>query len=292
MGADAHVVLVGAGSGASERARSEIDRLEHLWSRFLPSSEVSEINESSGRAVRVSPETFALFERAIEGWRATNGLFDPTVLRALEGLGYDRDFATIPKEGPVIVRGPSPGCAGFELDRRSLEIALPIGVGFDPGGIGKGYAADIVATRAVEQGDARGACINLGGDMRMVGEGPEGGPWVIGVEDPFGGSVLASVPIQEGAIATTSSMRRRWQRGDDEHHHIVDPRTGGSAQVDLVAVTVVTGEAWWAEVVAKAAFLAGLDEAIALLKSLEAPGLLAEPHGFIHPIGGMEEWLR
>ena len=34
-------------------------------------------------------------------------------------------------------------------------------------------------------------------------------------------------------------------------HHLVDPRTGLPAGSDLVSVTVVAGETWWAEVLAR-----------------------------------------
>jgi thiamine biosynthesis lipoprotein len=291
MGTDAHVVLVGARKGALDWARSEIERLELLWSRFMPDSEVSRINAAAGWPVRVSQETLTLIELAVEGWAATAGLFDPTVLRSLEALGYDRSFEAIPQSRPLRTVEPSPGCGDLVLDRGSMEVTLPSGVGFDPGGIGKGYAADIVSTRSIDEGHARGACINLGGDLRVAGEGPSDGPWMIDVDDPLGGRALARVPIQAGAIATTSSMRRTWQRDGVELHHVIDPRTGGSARTGLAAVTVVTGDAWWAEVLAKAAFLAGLDEAISMLRSLNAPAMLVEPHGFVHPVAGMEAWI-
>ena len=46
-------------------------------------------------------------------------------------------------------------------------VALPVGTGFDPGGIGKGLAADIVVDELVAEG-AAGMCINLGGDVRRA----------------------------------------------------------------------------------------------------------------------------
>lgn len=72
-----------------------IHGLEALWSRFRFDSEVSAITRSKGEAVVVSHETYDLVAKAIEAWTATDGAFDPTVLSAVVGSGYNRDFITI-----------------------------------------------------------------------------------------------------------------------------------------------------------------------------------------------------
>ena len=53
-------------------------------------------------------------------------------------------------------------------DDGCTPVRLLDGVGFDPGGIGKGLAADLVATAAVDLG-ADGAMVSLGGDLRVAG---------------------------------------------------------------------------------------------------------------------------
>ena len=40
-------------------------------------------------------------------------------------------------------------------------------------------------------------------------------------------------------------------------HHLLDPRTGLPGESGVASVTVIAGDAWRAEVLAKAAFLAG-----------------------------------
>ena len=92
MGTKVHLVVVDGGAGLLEQARARIDDLEHRWSRFLPHSELNELNRAAGssEATPVSAITFDLVERAIEAWRATDGLFDPTILPSLVAAGYDR----------------------------------------------------------------------------------------------------------------------------------------------------------------------------------------------------------
>ena len=142
MGSDAHVIVVGGPCGLDEQARRRIDDLEQRWSRFRPDSEVSELNRRAGVPVRVSGETIELIERAVDAWLLSGGTFDPTVLGAVIRAGYDRSFDEL---GPAPPPGRSPlgiGLADIEIDGDTVR--LPAGTGFDPGGIGKGLAADIV----------------------------------------------------------------------------------------------------------------------------------------------------
>ena len=55
-------------------------------------------------------------------------------------------------------------------------MRLPAGAGFDPGGIGKGLAADLAVAEALTEG-AAGVCVNLGGDVRLEGSAPDGGAY-------------------------------------------------------------------------------------------------------------------
>lgn len=90
MGTRAHLLVEGEPELLPPACR-RIERLERLWSRFIADSEVSRLNGAGGAAVPVAPETAELLARAEEGWRMTEGQFDPT-LRELIAAGYDRDF--------------------------------------------------------------------------------------------------------------------------------------------------------------------------------------------------------
>ena len=218
------------------------------------------------------------------GWQATGGRFDPTVLDALEAAGYDRSFDQLPADGhgtPTPAGpGPAPGLAGIRIDTEAGTVTLPLGTHLDPGGIGKGYAADLLCAD-LRAGGAAGACVNIGGDLRVSGTPPRGGPWVIAVPHPHGGHA-ATLELTEGAVATSSPLRRAWRAGDRLAHHLIDPSTGQPAHTGILQVTVVAGEGWRAEVAAKAAFLAGLPDALPLATRLGADALVVDHDGGIH----------
>jgi thiamine biosynthesis lipoprotein len=201
------------------------------------------------------------------------------MLDQLVELGYDRTWSEvqtrwIPADDHV-VQTNRPACeVGIELYPDICAVQLPDGARFDPGGIGKGLAADMVAAALLDAG-AESAQIELGGDVRLVGRAWNGGDWVVDVDDTdHGGGVAATIGIPEGGVATSSTMRRRWRRGEVEVHHLLDARTGRPAVTDLDAVTVAAPTLWWAEVVAKVALMAGADAGRRLLEHHGLAGVL------------------
>lgn len=282
MGCDAHVIVVGAdGLGEqpgldelADHAKRRIERLEARWSRFRETSELSVVNAAGGRPTLVSEDTYRLFEHAVRAWDLTSGRFDPTVLEAMEQLGYDRDFRSLRREGVANDNAarrddrqdgpgsrrhrPSPGCGAIRLDPYVRSVALAPGVSVDPGGIGKGLAADMVVAELMELGVA-GAMVNLGGDLAARGTAPTDAGWVVGVEDPRDRHrVIARVTIHNGGVCTSSRLRRAWCTRDGRTvHHLVDPGSGDCLATDIASITVVAGAAWWAEALSKAVFVEG-----------------------------------
>jgi FAD:protein FMN transferase len=294
MGTNAHLIVVASDDRRARLAamwgRDRLHELEARWSRFLPDSEVSRLNAASGSPVVVSGDTLGLVERAIEGWRRTQGSFDPTVLDALVAQGYDRDFHAIDTTAPAPMNPrPAPGCASVTVDRVVGAVRLPPGVHFDPGGIGKGFAADVVAAELMAR-DIDGVCVNLGGDLRVDGRSPDGHGWIVDLEHPLTGRSMTHVRLRHGAVASTWRTRRVWGPPAARRHHLIDPRTGTPASSGLAGTTVLTGRAWWAEVLAKAAFLDGAARGSALLAAHQASGYLVADDGTVHAAGLAEQF--
>ena len=58
--------------------------VEARFSRFRPDSELVQLNQTQGEVARVSPELAELVELALAAARESDGIFDPTVIDALE----------------------------------------------------------------------------------------------------------------------------------------------------------------------------------------------------------------
>jgi thiamine biosynthesis lipoprotein len=306
MGSDAHVIVVGGPAGLLDVARARIDELDGRWSRFRPESEISRLNASAGAAMEVSPETLLLVGRALEGWDLSGGAFDATMLGAVIEAGYDRSFeqlAVLPPElGEPCEQGGPPGApgattvpvlAGYDsppVEIRGRTVRLRDGVGLDSGGIGKGLAADLLIAELLDRG-ADGACVNLGGDLRVAGSSPEGDGWTIGVDHPWSAAPLALVGVARGAVATSTTLRRRWLVGGECRHHLIDPRSGLPSDSDLNHVTVIAGEGWEAEVLAKAVLLNGSEFAFNIIGGTGADALAVDEQGRVTATEGFASYL-
>ena len=253
-----------------DNATRRLHTLESLWSRFRASSEVSLLNGSAGRPRHVSRETVRLVESMVRGWHATEGCFDPTLLGTLVELGYgqSRDDAELRTSLPAgTLRRGRPEEIGVDPTRHVVQ--LPPGTTIDPGGVGKGLAADMVVDELLEAG-ACGALVEIGGDLRAAGAAPDPSlGWQIEVDTTFTQHPIA---LAAGGVATSTSRLRTWTAASTERHHLIDPSTLDCSATDSVSCTVVAGTAAWAEVFTKLAFVR---PARAARESLERHGLAA-----------------
>lgn len=289
MGSAGHVLILDGPPDLAERAQRHLRRLEGLWTRFASTSEISAINSAAGEPVPVGAATRALVDRMVMAWELTGGRFDPTVGTAMEKIGYDRSFAEgLSREG-TLEPFPGDGCEGVVVDHDRETVMVPAHVNLDPGGIGKGLAADMVSQALVTAGVA-GVLVNVGGDLKVAGEGPVDGAWRIDIAEPAvaESSVLELLVPGGSGIASSTPLRRTWRLGDDEVHHLIDPVTGLPYPSVARLLSVVAADAWWAEVCTKQ--IAGLtpQEATGLLRNASA--LMVDASGVTHLLRGMEEY--
>jgi thiamine biosynthesis lipoprotein len=248
--------------------------LERTWTRFDPSSEVCELNEHAGRLTILSPVTYELVSLAEHARRATSGAFNPLLLDHLVELGYDRTWESVPRVDGVLPPARWVSTEAIELYPEISAVRLPPGTRFDPGGIGKGMAGDMVAA-SLQAAGAEAVQVELGGDVRVAGPSWSDGPWQVQLDDPHHGqSCPATISLAGGGVATSSVLRRRWRRGDVDVHHLIDANTGRSAVTDLDAVTIVGPTLWWAEVVAKVVLIRGSARGRHLLEEFGMSGVL------------------
>jgi thiamine biosynthesis lipoprotein len=272
MGCSVHA-LVNGPTELGGFVEGRIAQLEARWSRFIDTSEVSQLNRAEGAAVLVSADTVELLERSWDGRSVGHGWFEPFILDAVEASGYDRDYASLlgarrlPSDDLRAAADPgaddrvASALAEIEFDRVGSRVRLPSGLRLDPGAIGKGLAADIVTRELVSRG-AQGAMVNIGGDLRSRGfsSGKSSGLWPVVVVHPISGAEIASAQLGDAAVATSSTLLRTWQVGEQRKHHLLDPHTGRSLVESPGRPTVasaIASEGWMAEALATSAICSG-----------------------------------
>lgn len=253
MGTVAHIVIVAGTEKMADDVEESARFLDHLWSRFLADSDISRLNNAEGSTTEVDPLTVSLVMEMLAARTLTDGAYDPTILPRLIAAGYDRSrvdpsrVTTLPESA----RWPV-DTAGTTVEGNT--ITLPRGMTLDPGGIGKGFAADLLVERGIQEG-ALGMLVELGGDLRIAGQSPDGTTWHIGIDDPLNpGTNRTVVNLIDGAVATSSTLTRTWEHEGTQQHHLIDPVTGQPLESPIVSVSVIAVSAAIAEVVAKCGF--------------------------------------
>jgi thiamine biosynthesis lipoprotein len=258
--------LAAAAQQALETAAADLRALEARLTRFQSSSELSALNRAAGDWFLASEMLFEIARLAREAREATNGLFDPTILNALEAAGYDRSFDEIgQREQPANYREPQRAGGRIDLDPARRAIRLEPGTRLDLGGIAKGWIVDHIIDGPLH--GYTNALVSAGGDLRARG-GPEPGqPWYVGIQDPrltetdAPHTPIAVLPLTHGALATSGALKRWWLVEGQRRHHLIDPRTGQPAAEQpahasgstehLLTATALAPRCWQADILAK-----------------------------------------
>jgi thiamine biosynthesis lipoprotein len=145
--------------------------------------------------------------------------------------------------------------------------AMPGGV--DPTGYVKGWAAQR-ALGVFRTGGISGAIVNAAGDIASFGCLASGGPFRVGIANPFSPMQLAAVVYLTGAIATSGT----YERGS----HLIDPRTG-RPEARVASASVTGPDLGLADALATAVAIAGIP-GLSMIEALDSyEGLVIEGDG-------------
>ena len=246
---------------ACDAAVAEIDRLDRLFSTGNPESEVSKLN-AAGSLV-LSEDGQILVKRSLETWKDTEGAFDIAIYPVMDAWGFTGEDRHVPS--PETLSELLPLCDAGKLDfnESSGELKLPEeGMMIDLGGVVKGYAsADVI--RILKDRGIGSACLNLGGNVQVLGNKQNGKPWRIAIRDPEKeDQYLGVLHLTDTAAITSGGYERFFEEDGKTYHHIIDPATGYPAENGLTSVTIVTPDGTLADMLSTSLFILGTDRAI------------------------------
>jgi len=242
---------------------------EALFSITVEGSDVWRINHAGGEAVVLSPQTIEVIEAGLKFGELSGGMFDITIGR-LSRLWDFSGGSAVPSVNDLDEARMTVDYRQVIVEGDTVRLTDPE-AWIDLGGIAKGYIADRLADLLMERG-AEGAVIDLGGDVRIVGERPDGRPWRIGVRRPFGEweELLGVIEAGESAVVSSGIYERGFEDNGVLYHHILDPNTGLPVRNDVVSATVVADSAMTGDALSTIILLAGSMAAQEMLTS--APG--------------------
>jgi thiamine biosynthesis lipoprotein len=272
---------------------SEITRLEWLLSRFIPTSDISRLNESAGiQMEKVSLDTFEVLQKAVDFSRSCPGCFDITI-EPLVNLWRDaRNTATQPDKCSIqTTLDALVNFRDLSLDAFDLTAGLRYaGQGIDLGGIGKGFAGDRIREVFLQFG-ITSAYSNLGGNLVTIGARPDGSPWQIGIQHPRQeNQILGAVAVENQSVVTSGDYQRYYtDRQGKRHHHILNPTTGYPAESGLVSVSIITENSMAADALSTAVFVAGMEKGLDFLATYpETEAILVDDNLHVYLTRGLQ----
>jgi len=242
-----------------------VAEFEARYSRFLPDSLISLINQSAGQNwVELDEEAERLLALCHELFFLTRGAFDPTALPLIKLWNWKATPPVIPTDAEIQAAKQLTGWN--KIQRRKGAIYLPqAGMSIDLGGIGKEYAVDRVMQIAAQHGIAN-VLVDFGQDLCMRGAPLSKPAWHIGLEDPTNpGKCWASLAVKDRAVATSGDYLRNFQVNGRRYGHIIDPRTGYPVDNGCRAVSVIAPSCTIAGILSTSAFILGPTEGLNLI---------------------------
>ncbi len=239
-----------------EAGKTEIRRLESLFSVTKSSSDIAKANAAKGEKTEVSSETYALLLKAQEISKLTDGKFDPTLRNLTILWGFGTEDTHVPSKNEIEACLLTTGAENLILSENN--VTLKNDSELDLGGIAKGYIAD-KAAEAMQNAGMTYGIIDLGGNVRTIGEKPDKSPWKVGVKYPDTNSRFLIIECKDTSLVTSGGYQRTFTENGKAYHHILNPETGYPAESDIKSVTVIGKDGALCDGLSTALFVGGTD---------------------------------
>lgn len=251
-----------------------VSRVEEKMSRTISSSEVSRMNDLAmsddyDQDILIDEEVYFVIEKALEYGEKSKGKFDITMAPIVDLWAIGTEGERIPGQSEINDALRYTGLERIKLSGPN-KINLAENTQIDLGGIAKGYAADVISDY-LKKKNINKAIINLGGNVKVIGEKARNTPFKVGIQDPLNdrNNYLGIISLSDKTIVTSGDYERYFEVGDRRYHHIFDPETGYPYETNVASVTVISDDSIDADALSTILYLMEVEEGIEFVNSLE-----------------------
>lgn len=284
MGTTWKVTIVGTLNNAEQTRVTdvithELADVDVQMSTWRPDSEISSFNASSSTAPFKASKGFVeVVSLALETHAASGGAFDITLAPLIDAWGFGPSGKrpdVVPTDEMLATLRARTGADKLHADLSAGTITKDLpGLSIELSAVAPGYAADRIAAGLTALGHTD-HMVDVGGEIRVTGESPQGGPWRLGIERPdsTGGVVHEVVLLTDQALATSGDYRNYYEQGGQRLSHTLDPKTARPIAHKLASVSVIHRSAALADAWATAFNVLGPDAGLALAEQQAIPAL-------------------
>ncbi|MDX2347776.1 MAG: FAD:protein FMN transferase [Nitrospirota bacterium] len=273
---------------------AEIGRIEQLMSTWIPTSELSKVNAAAGKhPVQISAENMEVLKTSLRMAELTEGGFNIAVGPAVAAWNVSQE-GRIPSQEELKAVRSFISLENVAIDEKAETVFLKrAGMKIDVGGIGKGYAADLVVD-VMQKAGATAGVVALSGDIKTFGRMPDQERFVFGIQHPRKeqGHILGRIKLENEAVSTAGDYQRFIMKDGIRYHHILDPATLQPAR-ECQSVTVIAKEGVMADGLDTGIFVMGPERGMALIESLpDVEGVIVNAQGKVMISSGLKSRLR
>ena len=229
---------------AVDDAKSEIERLDQLWSAVDKNSEIYQLNQK--KKMKVSDETLELIEFAKKKSAQSGDAFDISVYPIVELWGFPTQKYRVPSDSEIQSLLKNVDCQKIKINKKTNVVTL----------------AKIYKKDGVKSG-----VISLGGNVQAIGKKTDGSYWKVGIQSPDDTeNMIGAYEAADEAVITSGAYERYFEKNGKRYHHIIDPATGKPSEKDLKSVTIISKNGTLSDTLSTTLFVMGKDKAISYWK--------------------------
>lgn len=280
--------------GAVAEGLKEIRRIEQFMSTWISTSELSKVNLAAGKSpIQVGVENMEVLKASLDMSALTEGGFNIAVGPAVDAWNVSQE-GRIPSKKELEEVRPLTVLSQIALDETAGTVFLKRGgMKIDVGGIGKGFAADLVV-EVMKSSGATAGVVALSGDIKTFGRLPDQERFVFGIQHPRKeqGVILGRIELENEAVSTAGDYQRFIMKDGIRYHHILDPATLQPAR-GCQSVTIIAKDGVMADGLDTGIFVMGPEKGMALIESLPAvEGVIVNAKGEVKVSSGLKSRLR
>ena len=253
-------------------------RLYTIYNKYDNFNNMYTVNTAEG-AVEVDVKIIDLIEYAKEMYYLTSGKTN-IAMGSVLSLWHDaRSYGTkhpenakLPSMEKLQNAAEHTDIEDVIIDRENGTVMLADSeMSLDVGAIAKGYAVEMVAQYLEEKGIS-GYLLNVGGNVRAIGNKPDGSKWTVGIENPDAkweeDAFLEYIGATSEAVVISGSYQRFYIVDGKSYHHIIDSETLMPSET-YRSVAVVCGNSALGDALSTALFCMSFEEGTALVESID-----------------------
>ena len=252
---------------SAELAADRITELENIFSVTNENSDVSKLNNSSGKPVTVDDDTFNVINTAIDISNITDGALDISVYPIVKLWGFTTDEHKVPSESDIDKEMKKVDYTKITANETSRTVQLAEDMEIDLGAVAKGYISEDIKNLLKEDG-VESAVLSFGGNIQTIGT-KNGDLWKVGVKYPFTEDSFAILSVGETAVVTSATDQRYFEEDGKMYHHIIDPKSGYPVDNGTFSTTVICESGARADALSTSIFVMGTDRAKELYKNFD-----------------------